>query len=131
MQKEKLDKMLSTRAKLQQQSAIEQQRFNALQSHIDSMDKNVHMQCSLGLQNLSGMKAILQGLSVQQHQQVKQSQNDEHRQQQACLKQMSFTKGINGIIDNRALLAKQGKEKQEQKQLDEMISQAYIHKLYK
>ncbi|WP_404338662.1 hypothetical protein [Pseudoalteromonas mariniglutinosa] len=128
MQQDKLEKMLLKQSQLQQRSSQEQQRLQMLKQHIDAMDKNIHMQSSLGLQNLSGMKTILNNLSHQQRQQVDQSQSDEYRQQQACLKQMTFTKGIDGIVDNRALVAQQLQQQQENKQLDEMISQAYIRR---
>ena len=59
------------------------------------------MSSALSLQNLSGMKRILSGLSTQQQARIHDSQQDELRQQQACSKQMSFTKGIEGIVSNR------------------------------
>ena len=59
------------------------------------------MSSAISLQNLSGMKRILSGLSTQQQARINDSQQDELRQQQACFKQMSFTKGIEGIVSNR------------------------------
>ncbi|MCQ8877482.1 hypothetical protein NQT69_05475 [Pseudoalteromonas shioyasakiensis] len=126
MQKDKLEQMLAKQSQLQQRSLQEQQRLQRLQQHIDSMDKNINMQSSLGLQNLSGMKAILANLSHQQTELISQSKNDEHRQQRACLKQMSFTKGIEGIVNNRHISLQRQQQTQENKQLDEMVSQAYI-----
>ena len=92
MQKDKLDKMLAKQSELQQRSAQEKKRLELLQQHIDSMEKNVSMQSSIGLQNLSSMRVILNHLSNQQSELISQSQNDESRQQNACLKQMNFNK---------------------------------------
>ena len=97
LQQQKLDKMLAEQTQLQQRSNLEQQRLSQLQQHINSMDKNQQMSSALSLQNLSGMKRILSGLSTQQQARIDDSQQDELRQQQACFKQMSFTKGIEGI----------------------------------
>ena len=67
------------------------------------MDKNQQMSSALSLQNLSGMKRILSGLSTQQQARIDDSQQDELRQQQACFKQMSFTKGIEGIVTEKLI----------------------------
>lgn len=129
IQKNKLDIMLAKQAQLQLKSLEEQQRLAQLQLHIDGMDKSTEMRSALSLQNLSGMKGILSGLSNQQIERFKDSQQDEKRQQQACLKQMSFTKGIEGIVTNRVSVKQEYANKQEAKNLDEMISQAYIRNL--
>lgn len=126
MQKSKLDLMLAEQSQLQLKSAQEQQRLAQLQMHIDTMEKNGQMKSALGLQNLSGMKSILSGLSDQQIERFKDSQQDESRQQKACLKQMTFTKGIQGLVSNRLLAKQEYAIKQEEKNLDEMVSQAYI-----
>ncbi|WP_273048621.1 hypothetical protein, partial [Pseudoalteromonas sp.] len=83
IQKNKLDIMLAKQAQLQLKSLEEQQRLAQLQLHIDSMDKSSQMRSALSLQNLSGMKGILSGLSNQQIERFKDSQQDEKRQQQA------------------------------------------------
>ena len=126
MQKDKLDNMLAKQSELQQRSAQEKQRLELLQQHIDSMQKNVSMQSSIGLQNLSGMKDILNNLSNQQSELISQSQNDESRQQKACLKQMNFTKGIEGIVQSRYQVAQAQLQQQENKDLDEMVIQGYV-----
>lgn len=131
IQKDKLDIMLAKQSQLQLKSLEEQQRLAQLQVHINSMDKSAQMKSALGLQNLSGMKNILSGLSTQQIERFKDSQQDEMRQQQACLKQMSFTKGIEGLVSNRIATKQAYINKQEEKNLDEMISQAHIRQLYK
>ncbi|MEL0640965.1 hypothetical protein V6260_10165 [Pseudoalteromonas aliena] len=131
IQKDKLDLMLAKQAQLQLKSLEEQQRLAQLQLHIDSMDKSMQMKSAISLQNLSGMKGILSGLSNQQSTRLKDSQQDELRQQQACLKQMTFTKGIEGIVKNRVSLKQDNVNKQEEKALDEMVSQAYVRQLYK
>lgn len=131
IQKDKLDIMLAKQSQLQLKSLEEQQRLAQLQVHINSMDKSAQMKSALGLQNLSGMKSILSGLSTQQIERFKDSQQDEMRQQQACLKQMSFTKGIEGLVSNRRATKQAYINKQEEKNLDEMISQAHIRQLYK
>ncbi|MBU2926122.1 hypothetical protein Q4506_14725 [Colwellia sp. 4_MG-2023] len=126
MQKDKLDQMLAKQSELQQRSAQEQQRLQLLQQHIDSMEKNVSMKSSICLQNLSGMKVILNNLSNQQSALITQSQNDESRQQQACLKQMNFTKGIEGIVQSRHQVLQEQLQQQENKDLDEMVIQGYV-----
>ncbi|WP_159817244.1 hypothetical protein [Colwellia sp. 20A7] len=126
MQKDKLDQMLVKQSELQQRSAQEKQRLQLLQQHIDSMEKNVSMQSSIGLQNLSGMKVILNNLSNQQSELITQSQNDETRQQKACLTQMNFTKGIEGIVQSRHQVAREQIQHQENKDLDEMVIQGYV-----
>ncbi|GAB0110478.1 hypothetical protein [Pseudoalteromonas distincta] len=131
IQKDKLDLMLAKQTQLQLKSLEEQQRLAQLQLHIDSMDKSMQMKSAISLQNLSGMKGILSGLSNQQSTRLKDSQQDELRQQQACLKQMTFTKGIEGIVKNRVSLKQDNVNKQEEKTLDEMVSQAYVRQLYK
>lgn len=131
IQKEKLELMLAKQSKLQLKSLEEQQRLAQLQLHIDSMDKSVQMKSAISLQNLSGMKGILKGLSSQQSTRLKDSQQDEQRQQQACLKQMTFTKGIEGILQKRANLKQSYAVTQEDRVLDEMVSQAYIRQIHK
>ena len=89
------------------------------------------MSSAISLQNLSGMKRILFGLSAQQQARINDSQQDELRQQQACFKQMSFTKGIEGIVSNRHRAFQSQAQQQEAKVLDEMISQAHSRTLHK
>ncbi|WP_368485417.1 hypothetical protein ABZP26_04840 [Pseudoalteromonas sp. SD03] len=131
LQQQKLDKMLAEQTQLQQRSNLEQQRLSQLQQHINSMDKNQQMSSALSLQNLSGMKRILSGLSAQQQARIHDSQQYELRQQQACFKQMSFTKGIEGIVSNRHRAFQSQAQQQEAKVLDEMISQAHSRTLHK
>jgi len=131
IQKDKLDLMLAKQTQLQLKSLEEQQRLAQLQLHINSMDKSRQMKSAISLQNLSGIKGILSGLSNQQSTRLKDSQQDEQRQQQACLKQMTFNKGIEGIVKNRVSIKQNYANKQEEKVLDEMVSQAYIRQLYK
>lgn len=126
IQQQKLDKMLSQQALMKQQAEQEQQRLVQLQQHMNDMETTTQMRCALGLQNLANMKHILNGLSAEQINRVKQLQGDHSRQQHACIKQLSFTKGLEGIISNKARTLLQQQQQAQQKQLDELVSQAYI-----
>lgn len=126
MQQQKLDKMLADQALVKQQTEQEQQRLAQLTLFIDGMQSNKHMHSALGLQNLAAMKHILHGLSQQQAERVEQLQGDQTRQQQACIQQLSFTKGLEGVIAKKAQQQQQVQVRQQQSQLDELISQAAI-----
>mgnify|MGYP006146237971 CR=1 FL=1 len=64
-QQDNFDIMRSRHGQLQQKADFEQQRAQLLAQHIDAMESNQQMRCSLSLQNLSGLKHILQDMALQ------------------------------------------------------------------
>ena len=62
-QQDNFDIMRSRHGQLQQKADFEQQRAQLLAQHIDAMESNQQMRCSLSLQNLSGLKHILQDMA--------------------------------------------------------------------
>ena len=128
MQQEKLDNMLSEQAVLKQQAEVEQQRLAQLKQFIDEMQTNNQMGNAIGLQNLAGMKHILHGLTQQQAERVTQLQGDQSRQQLACIQQLSFTKGLEGVIAKKAHQTKQKQARQHQNQLDELVAHAAVRR---
>lgn len=126
LQQQKLDSMLNEQALLKQHTEQEQQRLAQLKQFIDGMQTNNQMRSALDLQNLAGMKHILHGLSQQQSERVMQLQGDQSRQQHACVQQLSFTKGLEGVLAKQLQKQRQHQVKLQRNQLDELISQAVI-----
>ena len=122
-QQDNFDIMRSRHGQLQQKADFEQQRAQLLAQHIDAMESNQQMRCSLSLQNLSGLKHILQDMAQQQQQRSAQAEQEASRQQQACSKQAAYN--LQQILDNRQQQQLIQLQRREQKQQDELAMQMF------
>lgn len=124
-QQDNFDLMRSRHGQLQQQAEHEQQRSQLLAQHISSMESNVQMACSLSLQNLSGIKHLLQDMAQQQQQRSALAEQEVARQQQACSKQAAYNLALQQILDNRQQRQQLQLQRWEQKQQDELAMQMF------
>lgn len=124
-QQDNFDIMRSRHGQLQQKADFEQQRAQLLAQHIDAMESNQQMRCSLSLQNLSGLKHILQDMAQQQQQRSAQAEQEASRQQQACSKQAAYNLALQQILDNRVQQQVVQLQRREQKQQDELAMQMF------
>ncbi|MEE2024065.1 MULTISPECIES: hypothetical protein [Alkalimonas] len=125
-QQENFKVMQSRHSQLQALAVQEQARSYSLAQHLGSLESNQQMLCSLSLQNLSGLKHILQGLTEQQQQRSVQAEQDVARQQQACNKQAAYNLAMTKLLQKRQLHQQQLLRRQEQKQQDELAMQMHL-----
>lgn len=129
-QQDNLDQMKVRQVQLQNNAELEQQRLIQLSEHIASLEKPEKMVCSLSLQNLAGLKMIMQELQQEQQQRSEQALQEVSMQQQACRKQAAYNMGISELLSSREQVAMQQKQRQEQKQQDELSMQMFFrHKV--
>lgn len=125
-QQDNFDVMRSRHSQLQRQAEHEQQRSNLLTQHIDSMETNQQMACSLSLQNLSGLKVIMHDMAEQQQHRSLQAQQEAAMQQQACSKQAAYNLAIEQVLEQRRQRQLLQQQRREQKQQDELAMQMHI-----
>ncbi len=124
-QQDNFDLMRSRFSQLQQQAEHELQRSDMLAQHINGMESSTQMACSLSLQNLSGLKVIMQDMAQQQQQRSALAQQEASRQQQACNKQAAYNLAIEQLLQQRQQRLQLQQQRREQKQQDELALQMF------
>lgn len=124
-QQDNFDLMRSRFNQLQQQAEHELQRSDMLAQHMRSMETSAQMACSLSLQNLSGLKVIMQDMAVQQQQRSDLARQEASQQQQACNKQAAYNLAIEQLLQQRQQRQQLQQQRREQKQQDELALQMF------
>jgi len=124
-QQDKLQTMTARQQQLQQQAGREAQRLALLSEHIASLESSQAMKSALGLQNLAAMKAVLLDMQQQQSHKADAALLDWQRQQQACVHQFAFSKGVDTVLQQRQLQRSQQAARLEQQQTDEIAMQLF------
>lgn len=124
-QQDKLQTMTARQQLLQQQAGREAQRLALLSEHIASLESSQAMKSALGLQNLAAMKAVLLDMQQQQSDKADAALLDWQRQQQACVHQFAFSKGVDTVLQQRQLQLSRQAARLEQQQTDEIAMQLF------
>ncbi|GGO69410.1 flagellar FliJ family protein [Bowmanella pacifica] len=122
LQQQKLDSMQQRQSKLQHQHQQECDRLSQLQQHASGLGNASTVNNAMGLQNLSAVRTQLQALCEQQGLKVAQADQEVRRQQQACVAQLRYNKGLEVVRDKQQDRERRHQIRQEQKHSDELTA---------
>ena len=122
LQQDALDAMGKERQRLREVALREEHRARKLQEVIETMQPGSATFHPLLWQNKQQMQGQLRHLLTHQQQQCALASQDLAHHEGQLIKQFGRVKGLELLLDKRALAARQRRESGEQRQLDELAT---------